>query len=823
MDEEQPKKKITLNNFFESIQSADGKANRALKKSSSNLDLIKKNKSLIEGLRKGLKDIKSKVELIQKSILDKKDIEEDKLFVQEDQEQKIRRLERLQGIEGDKVDPADNAAGTTDDSEFEKKAAETVKKAIQNPDIVSIFAGLIGLSVAGLMGAGANVVGDVKKRTFSEKTGGFLDFLTDDLTDFDRRGVDEKTGAGKPKTYGKFLGGAVDFFTANMFDLDKSGDFFRSREEIEEMEKIIEFNKERKKVGLDPIKLNLGGEVKDNDNDTSNNNEDSVPAILTPGEFVVTKDAVDKVGVDTLKGLNASVGATNKPTLMEGTTDSYLASMSKEFAGFNEDGSMKTIDKTMRMTDEGLEKTYFDGNKDIYELTGDNEYLYDKTEMIGSGMSSETIQRYNVDETYDDGSKSTLTGEHKLKSAVVSIGVPDLIEHQDQLLREIHKLKGFENITIEDVLNSRTGIPKEKYLPILMRSDASKATRKKQDRAKKLDDEAGVNPFQSDFSFFEDPLPKDISVGYRRGQVTPTQLVVSKDDLTSKEEERYKYDSTKDTTLAKGFNQGGLVEGVKKMYSSEIEKNKSKNNLKPLLDMIGSGESDNVGGYTAMFPSESYPKMLDMTINEVIEFQKEKLKDGRKSVAVGRYQMLYPEDYAAAAGLPLTAKFTPENQDKMVIAYLKKNRKLNEFIKGEITNEQFSEELSQEFGTFKSASGFVLPNNTGSIDFPMMVPVLNKIKNNLKPETKSSDNLQSVIESKSDQLAQNIFTPPTTQSNNVNLLPIPITQQQSQPINGNVPVSAPQVIPQVSTTPVTSTMSTVSFINMISNKQLSVG
>ena len=223
-----------------------------------------------------------------------------------------------------------------------------------------------------------------------------------------------------------------------------------------------------------------------------------------------------------------------------------------------------------------------------------------------------------------------------------------------------------------------------------------------------------------------------------------------------------------------------------------------------------------------MFPSESYPKMLDMTINEVIEFQKEKLKDGRKSVAVGRYQMLYPEDYAAAAGLPLTAKFTPSNQDKMVIAYLKKYRKLSEFIKGEITNEQFSEELAEEFGTFKSASGFVLPNNTGSIDFEMMMPVFNKIKNNLKSETKSSNNLQSVIESKSDQLAQNIFTPPTTQSNNVNLLPIPITQQ-SQPINGNVPVSSPLVSPQVSTTPVTSTMSTVSFINMISNKQLSVG
>ena len=50
-------------------------------------------------------------------------------------------------------------------------------------------------------------------------------------------------------------------------------------------------------------KFNQGGEV------------DSVPAMLTPGEFVVTKDAVQKVGVDTLKGLNASVGDTSKPEL----------------------------------------------------------------------------------------------------------------------------------------------------------------------------------------------------------------------------------------------------------------------------------------------------------------------------------------------------------------------------------------------------------------------------------------------------------------------------------------------------------------------------
>ena len=148
---------------------------------------------------------------------------------------------------------------------------------------------------------------------------------------------------------------------------------------------------------------------------------------------------------------------------------------------------------------------------------------------------------------------------------------------------------------------------------------------------------------------------------------------------------------------------------------------------KPLLDLISSGESPG-GGYTAMFPSESHPQILGMTINEVIAFQKEKLKDGRRSAAIGRYQMLYPENYAKAAGISLTAKFSPENQDKMVIAYLKKNRKLGEWEQGKISDEAFSEQLAREFGAFKSASGFVLPGNTGSIGFNKLKPVLKQIK-----------------------------------------------------------------------------------------------
>ena len=43
-------------------------------------------------------------------------------------------------------------------------------------------------------------------------------------------------------------------------------------------------------------------------------NRDTVPAMLTPGEFVMSKGAVQSYGSDTLAGMNAAAGGTNKPT-----------------------------------------------------------------------------------------------------------------------------------------------------------------------------------------------------------------------------------------------------------------------------------------------------------------------------------------------------------------------------------------------------------------------------------------------------------------------------------------------------------------------------
>ena len=53
--------------------------------------------------------------------------------------------------------------------------------------------------------------------------------------------------------------------------------------------------------------FNKGGEV------PGTGNQDTVPAMLTPGEFVMSKGAVEQYGIDTLEGMNAAAGGTNKP------------------------------------------------------------------------------------------------------------------------------------------------------------------------------------------------------------------------------------------------------------------------------------------------------------------------------------------------------------------------------------------------------------------------------------------------------------------------------------------------------------------------------
>ena len=99
-------------------------------------------------------------------------------------------------------------------------------------------------------------------------------------------------------------------------------------------------------------------------------------------------------------------------------------------------------------------------------------------------------------------------------------------------------------------------------------------------------------------------------------------------------------------------------------------------NAKALLNTIRWAEGTlKPGGYNTWFGGRTDMDLTKMTINEVVAEQKKRLASGQAtygrytSAAVGAYQMMKPEAFAARAGLnPETDKFTPENQDKMAIA-----------------------------------------------------------------------------------------------------------------------------------------------------------
>ena len=62
--------------------------------------------------------------------------------------------------------------------------------------------------------------------------------------------------------------------------------------------------------GMGVLSMNKGGQV------PGSGNKDTVPAMLTPGEFVMSKGAVQQYGIDTMEGMNAAAGGTNIPVLM---------------------------------------------------------------------------------------------------------------------------------------------------------------------------------------------------------------------------------------------------------------------------------------------------------------------------------------------------------------------------------------------------------------------------------------------------------------------------------------------------------------------------
>ena len=150
MDEEElgsTGKKITINNFFESIKSVDKISQRALKFSKKSTEELKVATETLKGLQAIVQSLQIDVESLKESEQIRKNEEEDRLFKEEDAQQKKEMIERAEAVKGEKGDKGEEG------EKGEDAPQEEPKKAPQDKGLLStLFGGLIG---AGAMGLGA--------------------------------------------------------------------------------------------------------------------------------------------------------------------------------------------------------------------------------------------------------------------------------------------------------------------------------------------------------------------------------------------------------------------------------------------------------------------------------------------------------------------------------------------------------------------------------------------------------------------------------------------------------------------------------------------
>jgi muramidase (phage lysozyme) len=123
-----------------------------------------------------------------------------------------------------------------------------------------------------------------------------------------------------------------------------------------------------------------------------------------------------------------------------------------------------------------------------------------------------------------------------------------------------------------------------------------------------------------------------------------------------------------------------------------------------LLDYIGKLESN--GNYNILVGGKSNPDLSNMTIEEVMQFQKQMLAQGHESTAVGKYQIINGtlNSLVKQGFANLDDKFDAATQDKLAVGLLKR-RGLDDYMSGKMDANTFADKLSMEWAS--------LPFNTG--------------------------------------------------------------------------------------------------------------
>lgn len=125
---------------------------------------------------------------------------------------------------------------------------------------------------------------------------------------------------------------------------------------------------------------------------------------------------------------------------------------------------------------------------------------------------------------------------------------------------------------------------------------------------------------------------------------------------------------------------------------------------RPLFEVIAKGEVGSVkyksaNAYSVIYGS-SEPELTNMSLQDVLDLQKDMVDEGSPSSAMGKFQIINKtlKGLIKKLGLPLDTKFTPELQDRLALQLLK-SRGFEDFLNGNISRTEFMRNLSMEWAS----------------------------------------------------------------------------------------------------------------------------
>ena len=130
----------------------------------------------------------------------------------------------------------------------------------------------------------------------------------------------------------------------------------------------------------------------------------------------------------------------------------------------------------------------------------------------------------------------------------------------------------------------------------------------------------------------------------------------------------------------------------------------TKGKIGKLLDLISKPESG--GYYDIMMGGKRNPKILSMSLNDLLQYQREYKAGGAETAAAGRYQFMPAtlKEVARSLGLDFNKDtFNPQTQDDLAI-HLLRQKGLDRWLSGKMSDDQFMDRLAQVWAGLPSPS-----------------------------------------------------------------------------------------------------------------------